>query len=601
MKLALKVVGGLLAAVVLLAAAAFVQVWYFRPFSIDIFFEKVFLKPVLEEPELLSQLRILEPMGIDFHNDDLSDASVAHALKQQARLRQALDDLREYDRASLDESRQVSYDVLEWFLQNSVDGEPWMYHNYPVNQLLGIQSQQADFMINTHQVNDAETARDYVARLGKFKRKFDQALEGLKLREEKGIIPPKFAVEKPLEQMRAFVKPAPNEHVLYTHLRDALAKLEAVPQAERDAILADAERAIADSVLPAYAGLIAYFEALQPKATANDGAWALPDGEKFYAWCIRDNTTTDYTADQLHQLGLDEVARIEAEMEKILAGQGVPGVGSVGERLSKLSRDPRYLYPDTDEGRAQILADYQAIIDEISAGLDGAFDLRPKAGVKVERVPVFMEKNTSTAYYQPPPMDQSRPGVFYANLRDVGAIYKWGMRTLSYHEAVPGHHFQIAVAQELKGVPTFRKLGLFTAYVEGWALYAERVAWELGFQKDPMDDLGRLQDEMLRAVRLVVDTGMHARRWTREQAIEYMLARTGQPEADVVAEIERYLVIPGQALAYKAGMLKILELRERLKQQQGEKFDLREFHRRVLQAGAVPLPVLEQRLLGGAS
>jgi uncharacterized protein (DUF885 family) len=600
MKMLLKVLSGLLAAVVLLVTAVVVQVWFFRPFSIDIFFEKVFLKPVLEEPELLSQLRILEPMGIDFHNDDLSDASVAHALKQQARLRQALDDLHQYDRAALDENRQVSYDVLDWFLKNTVDGEPWMYHNYPVNQLFGIQSGQADFMINTHQVNDAETARDYVARLGQFKRKFDQVLEGLELREQKGIIPPKFTVEKVLEQMRAFVKPAPKEQVLYTHLRDALAKLEAVPQAERDAILADAEKAIAESVLPAYAGLIAHFEALQPKATTNHGAWALPDGDKFYEYCIRDNTTTDYTAEQLHQLGLDEVARIEAEMEKILEGQGVPKTGTVGERLSKLSKDPRYLYPDTDEGRAQILADYQKIIDEISAGLDGAFDLRPKAGVKVERVPPFMEKGTSSAYYQPPPMDQSRPGVFFANLREVGAIYKWGMRTLSYHEAVPGHHFQIAIAQELKGVPTFRKLGLFTAYVEGWALYAERVAWELGFQKDPMDDLGRLQDEMLRAVRLVVDTGLHAKRWTREQAIDYMLSKTGQPEVDVVAEIERYLVIPGQALAYKAGMLKILELREKLRQQQGDKFDLREFHRKVLQAGAVPLPVLEQRLLGNS-
>jgi uncharacterized protein (DUF885 family) len=597
MKKVLKILGGVLAAVVLLAVLAVAQIWFFRPFSIDIFFEKAFLEAVIDDPETLSYLRLLEPMGIDFHNDDLSDVSVERQQKLAAMTRRDLEQLHGYDRESLDDNRKLSYDVLDWYLQNQVDGEPWMFHNYPVNQLFGIQGELPDFMINIHQLNDAETARDYVARLGKFKWKFGQVIDGLKLRESRGIIPPKFTVEKVLEQMRAFSAPAPKEQLLYTHLRDELAKLEAVPQAERDEILASCEKAIADSVLPAYAELIAYFEALQPKATTNHGAWALPDGDKFYAWAVKNQTTTDYTPEQLHALGLSEVARIEAEMEAILKDQGVPKVGSIGERLTQLSKDPRYLYPDTEAGRAQILADYQSIIDEISQGLDPAFDVKPKVGVKVERVPQFKEKGTAGAYYQQPPMDASRPGVFYVNLREVSAIYKWSMRTLSYHEAVPGHHFQIAIALELKHVPTFRRLGLFTAYAEGWALYAERLAWELGFEKDPMDNLGRLQDEMLRAVRLVVDTGMHAKRWTREQAIEYMLTKTGQPETDVVAEIERYLVSPGQALAYKTGMLKILELREKMKQRLGDTFDLRQFHNVVLVNGAMPLPVLEARVL----
>src|SRR5690349_17323157 len=382
-------------------------------------------------------------MGIDYHNDDLTDISVKRQHELAEQVRKDLDTLRSYDRAKLDENHQVSYDTLDWFLQNQVDGEPWMFHNYPINQLFGLQSEMPDFMINIHQVNDAETARDYVARLGKFKWKFDQMMEGLKLREEKGIIPPNFTVVKVLEQMRGFAKPDPKGNVLYTHLRDELAKLDKVPQAERDEILASAEKAITDSVLPAYGELIAYFEALQPKATANNGVWALPDGEKFYAWCVKNHTTTDYTPEQLHELGLSEVARIEAQMEEILKAKGVPAVGSVGERLTKLSKDPQYLYPDTDEGRKQILADYQSIIDEVSAGLDPAFDLKPSVGVKVERVPEFKEKSTAGAYYQPPPLDKSRPGVFFANLRDVSAIYKWSMRTLSYHEAVPGHHFQI--------------------------------------------------------------------------------------------------------------------------------------------------------------
>ncbi len=596
MKKVLKVLGGLLGAAVLLAALAVVQVWYFKPFLIDVFFEKAFLKAVIDDPETLSYLRIL-PSSMDWYNDDLSDVSVARQKELAAQLRDSLADLHKYDRASLSEQRRISYDVLDWFLQNQADGERWMFHDYPLNQLFGIQSQLPDFMINTHQINDAETARDYVARLGKFKWKFDQVLEGLKLRESLGVIPPKFTVTKVLDQMRGFAAPAPTEQVLYTHLRDELAKLESVPQAGRDQILASAEQAITGSVLPAYRDLIAYFEALQAKATANNGVWALPDGEAYYAWCVKNHTTTDYTPEQLHELGLAEVTRIEGEMEAILKDKGVPKVGSIGERLTQLSKDPKYLYPDNDEGRAQILADYQKIIDEISAGLDSAFDLKPKVGVKVERVPPFMEKSTAGAYYQQPPMDGSRPGKFFANLRDVNAIYKWSMRTLSYHEAVPGHHFQIAIALELKGVPTFRRLGLFTAYAEGWALYAERLAWELGFQNDPMDNLGRLQDEMLRAVRLVVDTGMHAKRWSREQAIEYMLGKTGQPEVDVVAEIERYLVAPGQALAYKTGMLKILELREKSRQKLGPAFDLRKFHNVVLVNGAMPLPVLEARVM----
>jgi uncharacterized protein (DUF885 family) len=596
MKTALKWLAGLLAAVVLLAVLAVVQVWYFKPFSIDIFFEKAFLKAVVDDPETLSYLRLLEPFGIDFHNDDLTDVSVERQQRLAADTRDALETLHRYDRASLDDNRKLSWDILDWFLQNEVAGEPWMFHNFPVNQLSGIQSELPDFMINIHQINDAETARDYVKRLEKFKWKFGQVLDGLKLRESKGILPPKFAVDKTLEQMRAFAAPAPKEQVLYTHLRDELAKLDAVPRNERDAILAGAERAVAESVLPAYRDLIAYFEGLQAKATANNGAWSLPDGERFYAWCVKNHTTTDFSADQLHETGLAEVARIEAQMEAILEEQGIGGGGTIGSRLTRLSQEPRFHYPDSDEGRAKILADYQRLIDEISKGLDTAFDLRPAVGVKVERVPVFKEKGSAGAYYQSAPLDHSRPGVFYANLREVGSIYTWAMPTLTYHEAVPGHHFQIGIAQDIKGVPTFRRLSLFTAYAEGWALYAERLAWELGFEKDPFSNLGRLQDEMLRAVRLVVDTGMHQKRWTREQAIQYMLDKTGQPETDVVAEVERYLVDPGQALAYKAGMLKILELREKMKQARGDAFDLRQFHNLVLGGGPMPLPVLEARI-----
>ncbi|RZK34130.1 MAG: DUF885 domain-containing protein, partial [Hymenobacter sp.] len=289
-----------------------------------------------------------------------------------------------------------------------------------------------------------------------------------------------------------------------------------------------------------------------------------------------------------------EVARITAEMQAILRAQHEAGADSVGPTMARLGEEPRFLYPDTDAGRAQILTDYRQILTAVDKGLAPAFRIRPRAKLAVARVPEFKQKTSPGAYYNPAAFDNSRPGTFYANLYDVKATPKFGMRSLAYHEGIPGHHFQIGIAQELTGLPTFRQVIPFTAYSEGWALYAERLAWELGFEKDPYDNLGRLRDELFRAVRLVVDTGMHDRRWTREQAIRYMRQKTGMAESDVEAEIERYIVMPGQACAYKVGMLKILELRERAKQQLGAKFDLRDFHDAVLKNGAMPLEVLEQ-------
>ena len=288
------------------------------------------------------------------------------------------------------------------------------------------------------------------------------------------------------------------------------------------------------------------------------------------------------------------MARITAQMQAILRAEHVAGADSVGPTMARLSAEARFLYPDTDTGRTRILADYQTILTNVNQGLAGAFRIRPRANLEVRRVPVFKEKTSAYAYYEGAALDGSRPGVFYASLYDVKATPRFGMRTLAYHEGIPGHHFQIGIQQELKGLPTFRTVVPFTAYAEGWALYAEQLAAEQGFQKKPCDNLGRLQAELFRAVRLVVDTGLHDQRWTREQAIRYMRQTTGRAESDVVAEVERYIVMPGQACAYKIGMLKILELRERARQQLGPKFDLRDFHDVVLKNGALPLEILEQ-------
>lgn len=583
---------GLLCAAVLLVAGVFVinAIW-FKPFFINVFFERVFIEYVLQDPELLTDLRLLEPLGITGHNARLTDASPAFSEKMWQKSKRDLDTLHRYDRDRLAQNQRLSYDILEWYLDDSVRGKPFLYYDYPVNQMFGVQNDLPTFMAMKHQIHSTYEADQYITRLTKFSEKFDQVIEGLKLRERKGVVPPAFVLEAVLEEMAGFTSKTPKENLLFTSLCEKLEKAQEIPAADRPGIISRAEAAIKDHVYPAYEKLAAELKELLSHATTDDGVWKFPDGDKYYAHVLRSNTTTDLTPEQVHGMGLAEVERITSEMTAVFNGLGRAGK-PVGELMRELRNDPQFHFPDTDEGRRQCIEEYQAIIDEVNAGLGEAFDLRPTSGVQVRRVPEFREKGSAGAYYEAPALDGSRPGVFFANLRNMGEVPKWGMRTLAYHEAVPGHHFQLAIQQQVKG-PTFRRVVPFTAYAEGWALYAERLAWELGFEKDPYSNLGRLQAELFRAVRLVVDTGIHHKRWTREQAIDYMTKTTGMGADEVRAEIERYIVMPGQACAYKIGMMKILELREKARQELGGKFSLKEFHNVVLANGSMPLEVLE--------
>jgi uncharacterized protein (DUF885 family) len=581
-------------AVILVIAALVAHTIYFKPLKLDWFYTRVFAAFAVQSPEMLSSMRVL-PGWADFYSAKLDDASPEHERKLTEQLKADLATLKQYDRAALDREGQLSYDVLDYFLQIQADGEPYEFHNFPINQMQGMQSALPDFMVQVHQVKSKAEAESYITRLNLFPRKFAQLTEGLKLRESKGIIPPRFTVEKVLVQMQGFVAKPAQEHVLYISFKEKLDKIPAdqLDAAAKARLLEQASAAIQGSVYPAYRDLIGYFTALQAKATANNGAWSLPNGDAYYAWCVRSHTTTDMTPQQVHDLGLAEVARVSGEMDAILKQQGL-SEGSIGARVQQLARLPEQMYPNTPEGKKAMLAGYQAILDEVNNGLGGAFDLRPKLGVKVEQVPPSSEATAPGAYYMQGSFDGSRPGVFYANMRNPSENPKFAMRTLAYHEGIPGHHFQIAIQQEQTGVPFFRKVIPFTAYSEGWALYSERLAYELGFEKDPLDNLGRLRDEMMRATRLVVDSGIHYKHWTREQAISYMMDNTGMAEGDVTAEVERYFVNPGQALAYKVGMLKILALREHARQELGPKFDLKQFHNQVLSHGAMPMKVLEQ-------
>lgn len=578
-----------------------IPAWYLisliwgKPWSVQGLFTRTFLRYAFMGPELLTMLGLLEKFGLHGHNAKLSDASEAFQDKMFHFMRRDLQLLQAYSRKRKNQSILLSMDIMESFLDDFMQGERFRYHNYPVNQMFGVQSETPNFMMTLHPVDSKREAWNYIKRLAKFGIKFNQVLEGLHLREQKGILPPRFVIRRVLDEMTAFIGKPAAENSLYTVFKEKLDKLNMVANKDKKELLSAAENEITKTVYPAYGRLIAYFTELEKKASTDDGVWKLPDGDAYYAHCLRSNTTTSYTPEQVHQIGLQEVARIEKEMKAILGSLGYKGIKNAPKKLAEFSREERFLYPNSDEGRTAALVEYQQILDSINNALDPYFSTHPKAHLKVERVPEFREKTSAGAYYQIADLSGKRPGVFFVNLRDMSEVPKFGMKTLAYHEGIPGHHFQIAIAQELKGVPFFRRLLPFTAYVEGWALYAEKLAREIGmYADDPYSNLGCLDSELFRAVRLVVDTGIHYKKWTREQAIQYMENHTASAHESVVSEVERYIVMPGQACAYKIGEIRMVELRERARRELGDRFDLRRFHEILLKNGSMPLDILER-------
>lgn len=595
--------------VLFICAGWIINLIWFKPFNIRHFYDRVFLEFALDSPELVTQLGI--PVLYDLSKDELTDVSDKKQWELLNKTKKNLETLRSYNRESQSKANLLNTDILDWFLATNVEGEPYFYYDYPVNQMFGVQSNLPSFLENSHKIRDASDIEAYISRLSKFDTKFNQVLEGLKIRQDKGIIPPRFVVSRVLDEMKGFIGQSPDneidienkdekdavrDNILYVNLDTKLNEIGNLSKEDKTAYLIRAEEEIRTTVFPAYQKLIDYFNELYSKANDDDGVWKLPNGDAFYTYMLKQYTTTDLKPEDVHEIGHGEVARIKKEMLDILKNQGYEDTTrTLGEVIQELNKEERFQYPNNATGRKEALDDYNRIIDEINNNLNNAFDVRPKAGLEVRRVPEFKEEGSAGAYYTPPALDGSRGGIFYVNLRDMSEIVKFGMNTLAYHEAIPGHHFQIAIQHEIEGVPIFRNILPFTAYSEGWALYAERLAWELGFyDNNPFGNLGRLQAEMFRAVRLVVDTGIHFKKWTREETIDYMVTNTGMTTSEVTTEIERYIVMPGQACAYKIGMMKILELREKAKNELGENFELREFHDVVLKNGAVPLDILEQ-------
>ncbi len=558
------------------------------------FFERAFDQNLARSPMFMTQL------GMKKDYDKWDDYSELKALED---LRLNVEQLEELKRTvnpdSLDEQTRTSHRLFVSEAEKAIEGWRWRYHNYPVNQMYGLHSSAPAFLINFHRVDNESDARAYLARLRGMGLLFDQLIEGVKIRQGKGVLPPKFVFPLVIESCREVIGGQPfdgseKKSALLEDLEQKFGALKDTDEAVRKQLIAEGRAALLESVKPAYERLIAVLEAQEKVATDDDGIWKLPDGDAYYDFRLRSSTTTSLGAEEVHELGVREVARIHREMEGIMAKVGFKG--DLQAFFQHLREDPQFYYPTTPEGKEAYMKRATEIIETMKSRLDEFFTVKPKADLVVKKVEPFREKGSAGAFYERPAPDGSRPGAYYVNTIDMKGVPIFEMETLAHHEAIPGHHMQIAIAQELQGIPRFRKFGGNTAYIEGWALYAEYFPKEFGFYQDPYQDFGRLYDELLRAVRLVVDTGLHARKWTRAQVMDYFRKNTPNPERDIFTETNRYIVIPGQACAYKIGMLKILELREIAKKELGAKFDLREYHDLILKDGSLPMNLLEENV-----
>ena len=554
-------------------------------------FEEIFMAEVMRSPMYQTYL------GIKDDYDKLDDYTDANANRELEYARENLERLNNIDPASLDEQTKLSYELMRAQLEDQIADARWRYHNYPVNQMFGMHSGLPSFMINQHIITDVSDAKAYISRLNDFKRALAELEANLYKRAEMGILAPKFVYAYVLSDIQNVVTGAPfsegEDSTLLADFKGKLAKLDIEPTIAAD-LIAEASEALVNSVGPGFNALANTVRTLEMQSDTRDGAWKLPDGEAFYNRALARTTTTDMDAETIHNLGLAEVERIHNEMRDIMREVNFEGDLQAFFEFTRV--DPQFYYPDTPEGKERYLNEATAWIDDMKARLDTLFLVKPKADLVVKAVEPFREKSAGKAFYQRPAPDGSRPGTYYANLYTMKAMPTYQMEALAYHEGIPGHHMQIAIAQELQGIPKFRKFGGYTAYTEGWGLYAELIPKEIGLYDNPYSDFGRLAMELWRACRLVVDTGIHAKKWTREEAIDYLKLNTPNAESDIVKAIERYIVMPSQATAYKVGMLKILELREQAKQALGERFDIREFHDVVLKQGPLPLTVLERQI-----
>ena len=562
---------------------------------LNAFLDQVYERNVAAWPEWETALgRKTEQQG------EWNDYSDAYSAEQLELSRLDLEALREqFDYDQLDASGKLSYDLFVYTIERALENATWRRHDYVVDQFRGQVAGLFAFLQNEHRIDSAGDAEDYVQRIAGLRDVFAELTRQLQDRAEFGVLTPSFAYPDMIADVRNMTGGYPvtdsgTDNPLMRDFRQKLDHLdpgeETYGQLEQSAIAAlqGPFREGADM-------LLAELRRQQSLMNENFGVWALPDGDAYYRNRIRHHTALDLDPEEIHQIGLNDVERIHGEMRVIMEQVGFGG--TLQEFFAFVRTDPNNFYENSDAGREAFLAEVRQQIAEIEAIAGQYFNILPRAKLEVRRVEPWRENSTSIAFYNSPSEDGSRPGIYYANMKDMANFQKYVFTAITYHESVPGHHFQIANAMELENIPEFRKMSYYGAYSEGWALYAEQLAREMGFYRDPMRDFGRLQDEIWRSVRLVTDTGIHALRWTREQAIDYFRENTPLSEGDIITEVERFFVNPGQALGYKLGMMKILELRELARRELGDAFDIRAFHDVVIGRGAMPLPMLERQVV----
>lgn len=581
--------------------------WFFiwhKPANLNLFLDKTLIQDVLfssHAPEILTYLGFIDNTIIDFHSGRLGDYTETAETEEIIRLRKVREELNGYGPAGLNDQDLLSWKTTAWFLDTEISKAKLAFKGYLITQLDGVTIEIPQLLTENHAIVNARSIERYVNRIADFGRVLSEVQTRIEADQKKGIVAPDFVLEKALVGMRSFIADGAAENILTTSLVE---KIEAIdlPAQDAKAYREAAIHAVEAEVIPGYQAMIKLFENQLAISNHKAGVWRFPNGTGIYAVALKSNTSTDMTADKIHNIGLSEVERIANEMDAILQAQGLTE-GTVGSRLQTLMALPEQLFANTDKGRLAMIDYLQEIDRKMTDKASGFFDDFPNQPLEIKRVPIHSENSSPAGYYTPPSLDGKRSGTFYINQKDTSDNPKWTLPTLMYHEGSPGHHFQLSKAMSLEGLPIIRTLPLFTAYTEGWALYAERIAQtDMGmYDNDPLGDLGRLQAEIFRAVRLVVDTGIHAKRWSRERAIDYMTSKTGMTNAEVTREIERYAVWPGQATAYKIGQMKLLSLRETAEKKLGDFFDLREFHEVILENGALPLSLLDEVVDGWLS
>lgn len=558
--------------------------------------DKIAQEMILSDPETLTMLGMDRgPMAAARFK--LSDRSQAKIDADKVRFNDGMKAVKAIDKTKLTATEQTYYDSLEFFGDTVQEGYKFPYGGgmfpspYTVSQLGGAYSQVPDFLDSQHRIEAADDADAYLSRLSDFAKGLDDERARMQADFAAGAVPPDFVIDRTLIQMAAITGTAPADSVM----SQSLARRTAEKNIPGD-WAARAQAILTAEVYPAIQRQADALKTVRPGATHDGGVWRLPQGEDYYRFGLKYFTTSSMTPDEVHQMGLEQVAEISARADALLKAQGMTQ-GTVGERIGALGKDPRFVYPNTDEAKEELIKELNVQMVAMQARMPDYFGRLPTSPCDIKRVPKAIEAGAPGGYYQSPALDGSRPGAYYINLRDTAEWPKWTLPTLTYHEAVPGHHFQIALQQEKPDTPLLMKVMGFSAYSEGWGLYAEQLADEIGaYENDPFGQIGYLQSLMFRAARLVVDSGLHHKRWSREQGIRYMVDTLGDQETSVATEVERYCVWPGQASSYKVGHTTWVKLREDAKRRLGDRFDIKGFHDTGLNLGGVPLTVLERTM-----